>query len=97
MQPFDLKKTFAKYAGREVDATETVHQTKWGDFTSVHLNQADPVLTSLFQEAAQAGLEVRLWTPGTAGTCDHVVTRLNVYVEKEPDGKYRITDNFHLG
>lgn len=97
----DLSKQFAKFAGREVNAKEITQNVKIGDttypITEVHLDKDDPAVTELSAAVKAAGLKLRLWLPGTMGTMDYRLDRLNAGVEKAADGKYRITSSFTLG
>lgn len=97
-----LSQLFGKFAGRAVNAREETHKLQLknlGDFdiTEVHIDPQDPAVAELAAAAQAAGLELRLWTPGSVGTMDFVVTRLNAGVEKAADGTFRITNNFSLG
>lgn len=98
MQPHNLSKIFNKFVGKEVSVTETVHTTKYGDIMSASLSDKnDPVIQGMEQEAVRNGLELRFWLPGTMGTADYCVDRVNVDISKESDGKYRIQNSFRIG
>jgi hypothetical protein len=91
----DLSDQFQRFAGKEVEVTETTHQTKCETITSTHLVEPSPIIEELKQ--AVGGLELRLWLPGQMGTMDFRMDRLNVHVNKDADGKYRIGPDFRLG
>lgn len=95
----DLLSIFNKYAGREVAVAEkTVHLEKLNyTFTEAHLDYNDPAIKELEADANKAGLDLRVWTPGSVGTMDVQDNRLNARVDKESDGKYRIQKDFYLG
>ncbi len=97
----DLSKKFARFAGREVNAREKTRNVKIGDtvypITEVSLDEKDPAVAALATAVRKAGLELRLWIPGMAGTCDYRLNRLNAHVEKADDGKFRIGSSFTLG
>jgi hypothetical protein len=93
----DLSGHFNRFAGKEVAVEETTHKTKYGTYVSAHLAKANPVVAELKQAIEDMGLHMRLWLPGSAGTCDFRMDRVNVHVEKEADGKYRIAPRFDLG
>jgi len=93
----NLNQVFNKFAGKEVQATETVHQTKFGPITEVDISPADKVLTELRKAIHDMGLTLRVWLPGTFGTMDYQPNRVNVNVDKGADGKYRIGSNFNMG
>lgn len=97
----DLSKQFAKFAGREVIAVEKVQNIKIGDTTypihEVHLDDNCPAVAELSAAVKAAGLHLRLWTPGSMGTMDYRLDRLNANVEKASDGKWRIGSSFTLG
>jgi hypothetical protein len=92
----DLSKEFAKYDGREIEVVEKTEKLKLpnlGEFevTSYNLkNNPDPIIEE-FKAAVEAkGLSLRLWMPDSAGTMDVRTDRLNAYVAKAADGKYRL-------
>lgn len=97
----DLSKQFAQFAGREVNAKEITQNIKIGDttypITEVHLDKNDPAVAELTAAVQAAGLKLRLWTPGSVGTMDYRLDRLNANVEKAADGKWRISSSFTLG
>ena len=99
----DISKIFNKFAGREVEMLEeekTLHLKSLGDIklTEVTLkNPNDPVVKEMSDEAAKNGLSLRLWWPGIMGTMDYNTSRVNAHIEKEADGKYRISPHFSLG
>lgn len=98
----DLSQQFAQFAGRAVNAiekTETLKLKHLGDITvtSVHIDDKDPAVAELRAAVEAAGLALRLWTPGSMGTMDYRLDRLNAGIEKAPDGKYRIGHSFTLG
>lgn len=98
-----LQDLFGKFAGRSVAASEkthTLHLKNLGmkeSFTLVHLRRNGRTLRQLTEAARAAGYSLRVWTPGCAGTCDFIDTRLNVSVEKDAEGKYRLGRDFRLG
>ena len=98
----DVSKIFNQFAGKEVAVTEVPYKFTFKSGTSVEgvtvrADDNEPTIAALSEAAAKAGYSLRLWLPGTAGTCDWDDTRLNAHVEKEADGKYRIQPNFNLG
>lgn len=92
-----LTRNFNKFAGCEVNVTETTHDTQYGKVKSVHVHGDDPTLTELRVAAEAAGLNLRLLLPGAGCTADYCDDRLNVHVAKEADGKYRIQKDFKIG
>jgi hypothetical protein len=100
MKNTDLSKQFARFAGREVDATERKQSHVFGGKTyesvSVSLSDTDPVIAEIRKAAGH--LTLRVWTPDSIGTMDFRLDRLNIYVDKDPaDGKYKVGNRFHLG
>lgn len=98
-----LHEKFARFAGREVNATEhttTRHFKTLGvthTSTSVVIDENDPAVAELRAAVEAAGYSLRLWTPSSAGTADYRVDRFNANIEKGEDGKYRIQPPFKLG
>ena len=97
----DVSAQFNSFVGKEVAVTEQPYKIKFksGDIEGVSaiLDENDPVVKELNEAVTKAGFGLRLWLPDTAGTCDWDETRVNAYVVKETDGKYRIQSNFSLG
>lgn len=97
-----LGAAFNKFAGREIEVIENKQDIVIGGktypVTDVKLkDKNDPVISELRQAAEKAGLKLRLWLPGSVGTMDYRTDRLNVRVEKETDGKYRISKHMNIG
>jgi hypothetical protein len=98
----DLTRLFNKFAGREVLMTETTQTRKVAGqdvtYTTVSpTNPKDPVIEEMNQLAKNNGLKLRVWFPNTFGTMDARSDRMNVRVEKEADGKYRVSKKFYIG
>ena len=95
----DLSQQFAKFAGRAVKAQDITHHVRVGDatypVTHVEIDQNDPAVAELRAAVQAAGLSLRLWTPGSMGTMDYRLDRLNAGIEKAADGTYRIGHRFH--
>ncbi len=77
-----LYKTFSPFAGQEIDIGQ-------GD--------NDPVITELYNVAAQHDLTVKVWLPGQAGADGYNTSRLNVHVKKDENNKHLIQNLFGLG
>lgn len=98
----DITTLFNKFASKEIEMNENTQTLKIGGkdytFTEVRLaNAKDPTVTEMKATAAKAGLSLRLWFPGTIGTMDYRLDRVNAHIEKEADGKYRVSSRFNLG
>lgn len=98
----DISRIFNKFAGQEIAVTETSRTITIGgkSQTRTGARLADPensVIAEIREAAAEAGLRVRLWLPGSVGTRDFRPDRVNVHVEKEADGKYRVAGRFNIG
>jgi hypothetical protein len=96
MAKFNLDRDFNRFAGKEVDVVETVNNTKYGRVSSSSVVEPSPVVDELRAALDEAGFSLRLWLPGFAGTSDHRSNRVNVYVNKDADGRYRI-GRFEIG
>jgi len=92
---------FNKFAGKEVAVTETQQSINIGGtvhtFNEVSLAPNDPVVKAMQKTAEDNGLHLRLWLPGSMGTCDYRTDRVNAHVDKGPDGKWRVGNRFDLG
>lgn len=97
-----LSALFNKFAGREVPLTVTPQSRQIGGQTYNYdiidlADKNDPTIAEIQKTAEDNGLRLRLWLPGAMGTMDVQPNRLNVHVDKEADGKYRVQKNFGLG
>jgi hypothetical protein len=72
----DITSLFNKFAGKELRHPNTY--------------DIDPVQEEMAKIAKDNGLRLRVWFPGSIGTCDYDLSRVNVHVNRDPDGKYRI-------
>jgi hypothetical protein len=79
----DLTKLFNKFAGKEVQSPVS--------------SKIDPTISEMKKLAEDNGLKLRLWYPGMMGTMDFKGNRINAYVEKGADGKYRVSNEFKIG
>ncbi len=94
----DVSDLFNKFAGREVPMKEEPFTIRGKTYTQVRLaNDKDPTVEEMRDEAKSHGLSLRVWWPGTAGTADFRMDRVNAHIEKAADGKWRVTNRFDLG
>jgi hypothetical protein len=80
----DITKIFNKFAGKEV-------------YLSRNNLVVDETLEEMKKVAGDNGLTLRLHTPWAVITDDHCDDRVNVYLDKGADGKYRISNRFRIG
>lgn len=90
-------KDFNKFAGREVSVQEKSRTFGGHTLVEAKIKKGDVVTGEIEQAAKQHALQLRIFLPGQFGTTDYKPNRLNVYVKKEQDGKYRVQKNFSLG
>lgn len=100
--PRDIHQIFNKFAEREIEMIETVRTVRIGGKgqprTVVRLaDPQNPIIADIRAAAADAGLYLRLWLPGSVGTRDIRSDRVNAHIEKSADGKYRVANRFHIG
>lgn len=96
--PRDVSDIFNKFAGREVPMNSRT--VKVAGYTLHEIQPAlnpDPVLTEMKDEAKKHGLTLRVWWDGIMGTMDYRTNRVNAHIEKEADGKYRVSNRFDIG
>jgi hypothetical protein len=75
-----LTPIFAKYAGREVDTSNPAN---------------DPTLTALSADLEKAGFHLRVWTPGSVGTMDIRMDRVNIHFDKK--GLCKMSNHYNIG
>lgn len=79
---------FDQFVGRTVPVTEQLQTYAGHDYTVCQLTD-ESVITEI--KKVFSG-KVRVWLPGTMGTCDYVADRLNVHISKQGDGTYQIVE-----
>jgi hypothetical protein len=97
----DLTKLFNQFAGKEIPMTETTKKYANGArgiYREVALaDPKHPTLQAMEKTAQANGLTLRVLWDGVMGTMDMNPNRINAYIKKEADGKYRISGNFKIG
>lgn len=97
----DISKIFNKFAGREIEMTETMKSYGpgiRGIYKEVNLKDPnDPTIKEMQDLAKKNGVMLRILWPGLAGTQELRPNRVTAYIAKEADGKYRISKNFSVG
>ncbi len=68
----------SKFIGKTVQLKKTIHKTKYGDMTSYKVD--DPKMVAAIKK--EHGTNIRIFPPGTMGTCDFVPSRTNVYIDE---------------
>jgi len=84
----DSDPVFEEYIGQEVLCVEEKFDLRGVKFTEVSLAEKDTTIADFILK--HAAKTVRVWLPNTMGTMDWDTNRINVYVEKNEDGKYVI-------
>lgn len=103
MAPPSITQIFNKFAGREVPMIETTRQMNIGgkNYSIEDVSLADPndlTIQEMKKVAEDNGLKLRIfWPSRSAGTMDYRTDRVNAYIEKAPDGKYRVSNKFSIG
>src|SRR3954471_13961511 len=96
-----ITEIFNQFAGKEIQVVETTQNFVIGGknypVTDVTPASNEPTLQAMKNAAAQNGLKLRVWFPGTVGTMDFRTDRVNAHVNKGADGKYRVQNNFNIG
>jgi hypothetical protein len=97
----DLTVLFNKFAGKEIPMTEKMQSYGpgiRGVFKVVELaDHNNPIIKAMGQLAQANGLSLRLLWPGVVGTMDFNPNRITANIEKEADGKYRVSGDFKIG
>lgn len=99
----DVSAIFNKFAGREVEVKEvTIHcgsgRSPYHTITECNFaHNPEPLVQEMEKTASDNGLTLRVWLPGIVGTMDYRTDRVNAHIEKETDGKYRVSSRFNIG
>lgn len=96
----DVTAMFNKFAGVEIDMVETEVEVGGQTYKLPEVrfsNPSDPVLTGMQETAQKNKLHLRVWLPGSVGTMDFRMDRVNVNINKDVDGKWRVGKSFTLG
>ena len=95
-----LDQIFNKFAGREVPLVEREYEIG-ADRKKIKLlellNPNDPVISEMRQTANERNLRLRVWWPGVSSTLDYRYDRVNTYIVKDDDGKWRVSQKFTIG
>lgn len=89
--------TFNKYAGREVYVHEKQKFFMNQGYTERTLFMRDPAIKEMTREAKAEGLEVKFWMPDEKNTLKENRKRLNVYIARDEEKKWRIQSGMRLG
>ena len=87
---------FKGFIGREVEVSEenkSIHLENLGTthkYTQYHLSNGDATILELEKTASAKGLKLRTWLPSSVGDCAYRTNRLNVHIEKDEKGIWRI-------
>lgn len=84
---------FQDYVGKKVGVKAEDREMKLDSldepiqYTHYELDENDPVIAEIKTKHSK----VRVWLPNTMGTMDHVLTRLNIHIDKNDAGDYVIS------
>ncbi|MBI3441009.1 MAG: hypothetical protein HY052_04280 [Proteobacteria bacterium] len=94
----NISQLFNQFAGREVPMTEQCVETRNGGYTLVKpANEKDPTIEDMKRVAEDNGLILRVSFPGMMSAKDYRLDRVNVFIERDGEGKYRVGNNRHSG
>lgn len=98
----DVSALFNKFANKEVQIIEeerTYESPRLGKipYTHVEIAENEPTFKEMQEIAKAKNLSLRIWLPGTAGTADFRMDRVNVDVDKDEKGTWRVGKSFRLG
>jgi hypothetical protein len=86
-----LLNKYDRFVGQTVSVVETVQEYKGKQYKEYDVSPDDTVIAEIKAEAALGKLSVRVWLPDTIGTMDLRNDRINVHIDKQEDGNYKIT------
>jgi len=96
-----ITQKFNSFAGKEVDVIEADGYLSINgnglSFGRRRVLDEDPTVQEMRAVAEEHGMVLRLWFSKAVSSCDYRTDRLNAYVVKGRDGRYRIGKDFHVG
>lgn len=100
MNQHQLSSIFGKFAGKEVPLIEREYEIgsqpkKIKQWEPVNIN--DPTISEMRKTAADNGLVLRLFWPGMGGDNFYRTDRVNAWLEKGKDDKWRVANKFTIG
>jgi hypothetical protein len=91
----EQKTGFESFVGKTVLVNKTTETAKIGgkEYSNPRckISNEDVVIAEVCEVATKHSLRCRVWLPGTIGTMDYRLDRLNVKVEEQTDGSFQIT------
>lgn len=97
----DVTHLFNQFVGKEVRVTERVREMRIAGqlmkFSEPRIAEDDTTVKEIEAHAEENGLTLRTWFPESGGTTDHKTDRVNIDIEKDAKGKWRVGDDFTLG
>ena len=87
-----MSDAFKEYIGKEIDVREKPVTYKIGnenyEEVQYSVSENDPILTEIFNKSSKT----RVILPDMMVTMDYDTTRLNVHIDKDDKGTWRIAD-----
>ena len=93
----DLIEVFEKFVGREVNAAKETVRVAGYNIERLCLADGEMLISEMQKEANKNGLILRVQWPDVAVTMGRQVNRVNAYLEKGEDGKWRVSPRFKIG
>lgn len=95
-----ISEIFNKFAGELVDvrlkdASMDINGEAY-HYKEPYLPDDEPTIKAIADLAAEHGLELRIWLPGTGGRFERD-DRLNMFIEELDNGQYRVAPTFFIG
>ena len=88
---------FNDFAGKEVEMLERKYEYRGKNYTEYTIKKGDETITAMQDLAKENDVTLRMWAPGSVGTMDFRMNRVNGGVEQGTDGKWRVGSSFTIG
>lgn len=89
MTPEDILEQFKRFVGRAVNCHETINTLKLGsdvvEIEDITLADNDATVLEIQELANKLNLKLRVMTSTMLGTCDYMLDRVNIRVDRDGD------------
>ena len=92
-----LTEIFGEFAGKEIQMENKPWEYEGETYDQWQPVENEPTLEAMQDAAKASGLTLRTWFPGMMGTMDYRTDRVNVHIEQDSKGAWRVGNDFSIG